>query len=44
MMLFMTLLMALFMTLPAYTSTKEGEVQPVGNSSFPLAFFALSVK
>ena len=33
-----------FMTLPHHTRTREGEVQPVVNSSFPLAFFALSVK
>jgi len=32
-----------FMTLPAYTRTREGEGQPVVNSSFPLAFFARSV-
>ena len=33
-----------FMTLPHYTRTREGEVQLVVNRSFPLAFFALSVK
>ncbi len=33
-----------FMTLPAYTRTREGEVQLVVNRLFPLAFFARSVK
>jgi len=33
-----------FMTLPHHTRTREGEVQLVVNRSFPLAFFALSVK
>jgi hypothetical protein len=33
-----------FMTLPHHTRTREGEVQPVVHRSFPLAFFALSVK
>ena len=32
-----------FMTLPHHTRTREGEVQPMVNSSFPLAFFARSV-
>jgi hypothetical protein len=32
-----------FMTLPPYTRSREGEVQPVVNSSFLLACFALSV-
>ena len=31
-----------FMTLPHHTRTGEGEVQPEGKSSFPLACFALS--
>ncbi len=33
-----------FMTLPHHTNTREGEGQLVVNRSFPLAFFALSVK
>ena len=32
-----------FMTLPHYTRTREGEVQPVVHSSLPLAFFARSL-
>jgi len=40
----MLLFMTLLMTLPHHTRTREGEVQLVVNRSFPLAFFALSVK